>query len=243
MEVIKKGDEKILICGIDEAGRGAVIGPMVIAGVVIDKKDEKKIIKIGVKDSKKLSPKRREFLAPKIEELAKTMVVLRVPACKIDSYRAQGINLDKIEAMKMAEIIDMCGADRTHVDSLESNSERFKQIILKHLQNKNAELVVENYSDETYPIVGAASIVAKVERDKAIDEIKRKEGIDFGVGYSHDARTIQFIEKLIKERKQLPPYVRRSWVTTQMLQEKSWQRRIKDFFIKKENCKEGESEN
>jgi len=213
---------------------------MVIAGVVIDKKYEKKLKALGVKDSKVLSPKRREELAPKIEEIAKSVIVLRVPACKIDSYRAKKINLDRIEAIKMAEIIDMADADKVFVDSLEANSEKFKQLILNYLSNKKVNMVVENYSDETYPIVSAASIIAKTERDRAVDEIKRKEGVDFGVGYSHDSRTIQFVEKLIKERKELPPYVRRSWITTKILQENSWQRKIKDFiFRKKEKCKEG----
>lgn len=231
----------ILIGGIDEAGRGAVIGPMVIAGVVIDNRDEEKLIRLGVKDSKKLSPKRRSELAPLIEKMAKTVVVLRIPACKIDKYRADGVNLDKIEAMKMAEIISMSEADKVYVDSLNFNSNKFHKRILEHLTENRSELIVENYSDETYPVVSAASILAKVERDKAIDELKKKVNFDFGVGYSHDQRTIQFIEKIIKETKgQLPPYIRQSWITTQMLQEKRWQRKIKDFFFgKKEKCKEG----
>jgi len=213
---------------------------MVIAGVAVDKKYEKKLKSIGVRDSKELSPKKREELAPKIEEMATSVVVLRVPACKIDSYRAQKINLDRIEAIKMAEIINMIEADIFYVDSLEANSEKYKQLIINYLTNKTANMKVENYADETYPIVGAASIIAKVERDKVIEEIKRKEGFDFGVGYSHDSRTIQFVENLIRTRKELPPYVRKSWVTIQVLKENSLQRRIKDFiFGKREKCKEG----
>lgn len=214
---------------------------MVIAGVTIDRKYEKKLKALGVKDSKELSPRRREQLAPQIEELAKSVIVLRVQACKIDEFRAKGVNLDKIEAMKMAQIIDMCDANKIYVDSLEFNSQKFKQLITSFLKNKNVNMIVENYCDETYPVVGAASIIAKVERDKAIDEIKKKVGFDFGVGYSHDERTIQFVEKLIKgnKGKELPPYIRKSWITTQILQEKSWQRKLKDFiFKKKEKCKE-----
>jgi ribonuclease HII len=216
---------------------------MVIAGVVIDSKDEKKLKRIGVKDSKVLSPKRREELAKKIEEIARNIVVLRVQPCKIDSYRAKGINLDKIEAMKMAEIIEICGAKKVFVDSLEQNSKKFKELILSFLQKKNVELVVENYLDESIPVVSAASIIAKVNRDEAIEEIKKKEGFDFGVGYSHDSRTIEFIQKLIKERKgELPSYVRQSWITTQELKKKSLQQKLKDFFKKGEKCKEGENE-
>jgi len=224
--------KNILICGIDEAGRGALIGPMVIAGVTIDKKDEKRLVALGVKDSKQLTPKKREELAEQIEKITKDIVVLRVQACKIDSYRAKKINLNRIEAMKMAEIIEMCNADRTYIDSLEQNSKKFKQLIIFFLKKKKFDLVVENYLDESIPIVSAASIIAKVERDSAIEEIKKKVNFDFGVGYSHDSRTIEFVEKLIKEKKELPSFVRRSWITTKVLQEKSWQKKLKDFFKK-----------
>jgi ribonuclease HII len=215
---------------------------MVIAGVVIDKKDEKKLVRFGVKDSKELSPRRREELAKQIEDIARNIVILRVQACKIDSYRAKGINLDRIEAMKMAEIIDICNGSKIFVDSLEQNSKKFKQLILSFLKDKKVDLVVENYLDESVPVVSAASIIAKVNRDEAIEEIKKREGFDFGVGYSHDSRSIEFVKKLIKERKgKLPPYVRQSWITTKVLKESSWQRKIKDFFKKEERCKEGES--
>jgi len=213
---------------------------MVIAGVVIDKKDEKELRVFGVKDSKKLSPKRREDLAKLIEKIAKSIVVIRVQPCKIDNYRRQGINLDRIEAMKMAEIISMTEANNTIIDSLTHNPKKFESVIVGYLENKDAQLQVENYADETYPIVSAASIIAKVERDRIIEEIKRKENYDFGVGYSHDQRTIEFVEQLIRSKKPLPPFVRQTWVTTQVLKENSWQRKLKDFFKKGEKCKEEE---
>lgn len=213
-----------------------------MAGVTIDKKYEKKLVALGVKDSKELSPRRREELAKAIEEIARNIVVMRVQPCRIDDMRAKGINLDKIEAMKMAEIIEMTNDSKVYVDSLEYNSSKFKQLVMSFLKNKNVDLVVENYLDESIPVVSAASIIAKVNRDEAIEEIEREVGQPVGVGYSHDTRTIEFVKKLIKERgKNLPPYVRRSWVTTQLLQESSWQRKIKDFiFGKKEKCKEEE---
>jgi ribonuclease HII len=211
---------------------------MVIAGVVINKKDEKKLLAFGVKDSKQLSPRRREELAEKIEKIARDIVVLRIQACKIDSYRAKKINLDRIEAMKMAEIIEMCDGDKVYIDSLEQNTKKFKTLIVSFLKNKNRNLIVENYLDESVPVVSAASIIAKVERDKAIEEIKRKVNFDFGVGYSHDSRTIEFIRRLIREKKELPPYVRKSWITTKVLQEESWQKKIKDFFKRIKKSKE-----
>jgi ribonuclease HII len=209
---------------------------MVIAGVKILKRDEKKLIRVGVKDSKELSPKRREELAKKIEEIAKDIVVLRVQPCKIDSYRAKGINLDKIEAMKMAQIIDMLDGNKIYVDSLEQNTKKFKNLILSFLQKKDYNLVVENYLDESIPVVSAASIIAKVNRDEAIKEIERKVGQPIGVGYSHDSKTIDFIKKLIKERKELPNFVRKSWITTKELQKQTWQKKLKDFIFGKEKC-------
>lgn len=212
-----------------------------MAGVTIDKKYEKKLKELGVKDSKELSPKRREELAEKIEQFATNIIIMRIQPCRIDDMRGSGINLDKIEAMKMAEIIDMTNGSTIYVDSLTHNSKKFKQVILGYLKNnKDCDMVVENYLDESIPVVSAASIIAKVNRDEAIKEIEREAGQPIGVGYPHDELTIQFVEKLIKERgKDLPPYVRKSWVTTQVLQERSWQRKIKDFiFRKKEKCKE-----
>lgn len=205
---------------------------MVIAGVTIEKGREKKLKSIGVKDSKELSPERREELAQLIEKLAKNILVLRVQPCKIDSYRAKGINLDKIEAMKMAQIIDMSGADLVYVDSLEQNAKKFEELIRSFLENKNVDLVVENYLDEKIPVVSAASIIAKTERDVVINEIKRKVNFDFGVGYSHDPRTIEFLRKLVEETKgNLPPYVRKSWVTVELLKKEASQRKIRDFIL------------
>jgi ribonuclease HII len=142
----------------------------------------------------------------------------------------------------MAEIINMIGGEEIYIDALTSRPERFKQVVLGHLDNKDVKIIAENYADKTYPIVSAASIIAKVERDRAIDEIKKQVGFDFGVGYPHDERTIEFVDRLIKTNKKLPSYVRKSWITTQMLQEKNWQRKIKDFIFGIKKIKSVENE-
>lgn len=229
-----------LIMGIDEAGRGALIGPLVVAGVVVKKEVEEQFKKIGVKDSKMLKPAKRESLAAQIEEMAENILVMRVQPCRIDKLRSEGVKLDRIEAIKMAEIIEMANADKVYVDALSINPKRFQGQILENLRTAEPEFVVENYADETYPVVSAASIIAKVERDAVIKEIKKKVKYDFGVGYSHDARTIKFVEELIKKGKPLPPFIRQSWVTTQVLLEKNMQSNIKDFFKKEEDCIEGD---
>jgi ribonuclease HII len=130
----------------------------------------------------------------------------------------------------------MSGADLVYVDSLEQNVKKFEELIRSFLENKNVELVVENYLDERIPVVSAASIIAKTERDAAIEEIKRKVNYDFGVGYSHDPRTIEFLKKLVKETKgNLPPYVRKSWVTVELLRKEAQQKKIRDFIFRKKS--------
>ncbi|MCS7123767.1 MAG: ribonuclease HII [Candidatus Aenigmarchaeota archaeon] len=220
------------IAGIDEAGRGAIIGPLVIACVAISEDKEKSLKEIGVKDSKKLSKEKREELYKEIERLASNIIVIRINACKIDSYRKNNINLDEIEAMKIAQIIDSCEANVVFVDSLEKNSKKFEEMIRKSLKNKNTELIVENYLDESIPVVSAASIIAKVERDKAIEDIKKFIGVDFGSGYPGDPLTVKYLEELLSSKKELPIFVRESWITLDLLKEKIFQKSLKDFIAR-----------
>jgi len=228
---------------------------MVLAGVSVDSKELRKLKAIGVRDSKELTPKKREDLFKEIEGLAKDVVVVKVSACKISSFKAKGINLDKLEAMKIAEIISMLNANKIYVDSIRQNSKNFENMIRDFLpeDKKGVKLIVKNYLDESIPVVSAASIIAKVERDKEIEEIKKKVKFDFGVGYSHDERTRAFIEKILQTEEEPPSYLRihwetvesiarkllnenkkvKKWVLRDVLGENSWQKKIKDFFAKK----------
>jgi ribonuclease HII len=219
--------------GIDEAGRGAVLGPLVVCGLLIDEKDEIKLKKLGVKDSKQLTPKKREELAPKIEEIGINIVIIRVPSAKIDANRKRGINLNQIEAIKMAEIINLLEPDKAIVDAPSYNTNKFRDYLFSKIVNKKMKLVSENYADETYPVVSAASIIAKVNRDEAIDELKQKVGEDFGVGYPHDPRTIGFIKRLAEEKHgMLPDYIRHTWDTVERIKNEYNQLRILNFFRK-----------
>ena len=200
-----------------------------------------------------MSPSRRKELVEEIEKIAKNVVVLRIPACKILSYSKKKIKLDELEAIKIAQLIEMIDAKKFYIDSLGNVREnpRFERMIRKNL-SKDVELVVENYADENYPVVSAASIVAKVERDRAIEELKKKVKFDFGVGYSHDERTIKFLEKVFLEYDKKPDFIRwhwdtvesvaerlwregkklKPWVREEILKGKSLQKIIKDFFKK-----------
>ena len=92
--------------GIDDAGRGPVIGPMVLAGCLIDEKIATKFRRWGVRDSKQLTPKRREFLAQKIKDEAETFEVVLADSDEINKKQDSGINLNMLEAEKAAKIIN-----------------------------------------------------------------------------------------------------------------------------------------
>ena len=214
------------ILGIDEAGRGPVIGPMVVAGVMIDEKDHEKLKAIGVKDSKMLSPRQRARMYPQIKKIAKDYVILRITAKEIDKMMKEK-NLNIIEAEKMAEIIKTMKADRAYVDAPQVSTEKFKNILLAMAKN-HTEIIAENKADVKYPVVSAAAILAKVERDKDIENIKKKVGFDFGVGYSHDERSREFVSKCLKDNKCLE-YIRHSWVTVDDLKNKKEQKTLKAY--------------
>ncbi len=214
------------ILGIDEAGRGSVIGPMVLAGVLIEKEDEAKLRKFGVKDSKLLTPSKRKELYSLIKKIAKDYVSLKISAKQIDELRKIS-NLNKIEAEKMAQIIKSMKADIAYVDAPQVSTEKFKAILLALAKN-NTEIVAENYADLKYPVCSAASVIAKHERDEEIEKIKKIVGFDFGVGYSHDERSIEFVKKALKEKKHLE-FIRHSWITVNNIKTEKEQKSLEDY--------------
>jgi len=222
----EKPGKGIIVCGVDEAGRGAVIGPLVIAGVSVFEKDIAKLKKIGVRDSKELSPSQREKLAKQIEKIAKDIVILKVGPCKIDDYNRQGVNLNRVEAMKMCTIIDCLNANKSYVDGPDVNLDKFKRVVNKMLKF-GTELVVEHHADQTYPVVSAASIIAKVERDREMEDLGKKYGID-GTGYPSDERTIASMKAYLEKHKKFPEkgLVRFSWDTTKEMLGENKQKKL-----------------
>ena len=90
------------------------------------------------------------------------------------------------------------------------------------------KIISEHYADSTYPIVSAASILAKVERDRRVQELRSQYG-EFGSGYSTDERTIKFLEDYYKENRRFPPIVRRSWETLRNIVSRIEQSKLRDF--------------
>jgi len=197
-----------LICGIDEAGRGPVIGPLVVAGVTTD--DEKELADLGVRDSKKLTPKRREKLASKIKVLCKWEIEV-LSAFDIDEMRgSQSLNI--IEASAFAIVLSKLRPTAAIVDAADVNEEAFAQAIRDRL-DFSLDLKAKHQADNIYPVVSAASIIAKVERDHRVQRIEEELGKEIGSGYPSDRRTIDFLKNWIEEHRELPPYTRKSWKT------------------------------
>jgi len=202
----------MLVAGVDDAGRGSVIGPLVIAGVLMKEEDLPKLTQLGVKDSKLLSPRRRETLAIEIKRNASKYSIIKLSPREIDTVVQTGRKLhrlNRLEAQTMAKVIEMLKPDIAYVDASDVLEERFKQHILECLTFK-VKVVSEHKADRNYPIVSAASIIAKVERDKEIADLKEKHG-DFGCGYPTDRKTISFLQQCLQKLGEYPDFVRKSW--------------------------------
>ena len=200
------------ICGVDDAGRGSMIGPMVIAGISIEKKNIPKLRKLGVRDSKKLSPKKRELLYKEIINIVDDYHVIRIPPKTIDKYVFEH-NLNHLEAKKMAAVITHLKSEISYVDSCDVNATRFGREI-SDLSNKS-KVRSYHYADSRFVVVSAASIIAKVSRDRSIARLNKN--YQFGSGYPSDKKSVNFVKKLVSAKKPLPSSVRKSWKPVQKI--------------------------
>ncbi len=202
---------------------------MVICGYLIE--ESKLNLLKDAKDSKVLSSKQREELEKKLKKIAKDYALVFLSAEEIDKLREVS-NLNKIEIKEMQKMINLLKPDKVIIDSPENNVKKFEEKIRKGLKNKKIEIICENYADSKYPIVSAASILAKVARDKEIDRIKKEYKIDFGSGYPSDERTIKFLKDWLKTHKEFPKFVRKSWLTIEQIKNENSkkQKTIRDYF-------------
>jgi ribonuclease HII len=202
----------MLVAGVDEAGRGCVVGPLVIAGVLMKEENLPLLRRLGVRDSKLLSAKRREALSLEITRLAEKRVVMKLSPIEIDRVVESGRKLHKLnrlEAQVMAQVIEALRPDEAYVDAADVVEERFKHHIQEGLPFR-AKVIAKHKADRTYPVVSAASIIAKVERDKEIAALTGKYG-DFGSGYLADPKTVRFLRQWLETHGEYPECVRKSW--------------------------------
>lgn len=200
------------IGGLDEAGRGPMIGPLVVCGLLIEPDELHRLENIGLKDSKVLSAKRRMELCEPIRELAVQVKFESLSARDIDESRKRGTNLNDMEVEAFSKIVRLLRPAEVFLDAADVKAERFGERVskLSGLATEGIKVISEHKADAKYPIVSAASILAKVERDTRIEEFHQRYG-DFGSGYPSDPKTVEFVRGMILDGKKLPPIVRQSW--------------------------------
>jgi ribonuclease HII len=216
----------LLICGIDEAGRGSVIGPLIIAGISIKKSNIKKLEGIGVRDSKALTRNKRNFLFYKILDLSEFVCIYKVDCKTIDENVYQR-KLNKLEGGIMSTIIKHLAVDIAYVDSCDVNINRYTNYLKSNLNfENNTRVIAMHKADRINPAVSAASIIAKVIRDREI-QILEENFQNIGSGYPSDKKTMYFLNTWIKEYKEFPYFVRKSWRPIRKITSK--QSKIYDF--------------
>ncbi|MCD6372982.1 MAG: ribonuclease HII [Thermococcus sp.] len=205
------------LAGIDEAGRGPVIGPMVIAAVVVDEDKLSELERLGVRDSKRLTPKRRERLFDEIIALLDDYVILELWPEEIDSRKG---TLNEFEVENFVKALNSLKVrpDVIYIDAADVKETRFGEDIRKRL-NFEAEIIAEHKADDKFLPVSAASIIAKVTRDRAIERLKEEYG-EIGSGYPSDPRTRAFLEEYYRQHGEFPPIVRRGWKTLNKIEAK-----------------------
>jgi len=207
----------MLTLGIDDAGRGPVIGPMVLAGCLLDENAEKELKRLGVKDSKQLSQKRREFLAEKIKERAETFEVVILPPVEIDGEGEDRIKLNELEALACAKIINKINKGfnriRVVIDCPSVSIAKWTDYLKTKINNlSNLEIVCEHKADINHVTVSAASVLAKCVREIEMSKLREIYGPSIGSGYSSDPLTQKFLETHAKKHEDKGIF-RKTWLT------------------------------
>lgn len=181
---------------------------------------------MGVKDSKDLSPQRREELFEKLTASYETHVVIVQPD-EIDRWVLGKKGLNRLEATIFGDILNHLRPDTAYLDCCDVSPENFRKHVTTVLSYP-CKMVIEHKADSTYPVVGAASIIAKVTRDRQIEKLKEKHG-DLGSGYPSDKKTIAFLKKWYDREGQLPDFARKSWSLAFLKGKKAHNMRLDEF--------------
>jgi ribonuclease HII len=215
----------LMIGGVDEAGRGSIIGPLVVAGVSVRESKVAKLKEMGVKDSKQLTRQARERLYDEIVSIADHYHVHTIKSTEVDSHVLQR-GLNRLEARAMAHVIGKMKVDEVYVDCCDTNPERYREHIAGHLKSvPPAKIHSMHHADRINVVVSAASVLAKITRDFEIQKI-RKRYRDIGSGYPSDEKTMLFIRNWVEEKKVPPAFARKSWKPLRIMLEGMEQRTL-----------------
>lgn len=200
------------VLGLDEAGRGSLVGPLVVGGFCLSSDRLEELVRLGAKDSKALTPLARERVFAGLASLGARSEVVLLPRA-IDRAVARG-RLNDLEADAFARLIRELSPDVAYLDACDPNERRFGLKVAR-LAGGRVRVVSRHHADRDFPVVGAASIVAKVRRDRALARLRAELGEDLGSGYPSDRRTVEFVRAALADARELPRWVRGSWATMQ----------------------------
>lgn len=213
------------IAGVEEAGRGPVIGPMVMAIAMIEESKEQELVQWGVKDSKLLLPLQRERIYEKLINHVTYQTIILTPSDIDSALASPNLNLNWLEARTSAHLINDLKPDKVILDCPSNNIEAYKNYVKQLLDTPPKELIAEHKADVNYPIVSAASIIAKVLRDREIQKLKEQYKVEFGSGYPSDPVTVKFLLGNFDKY----PFFRKSWESYKKLVKKQGQRSLDKF--------------
>jgi ribonuclease HII len=207
------------ILGLDEAGRGSVLGPLVVGGYVWEAEDQAPLRAAGADDSKALLHLRRIEVRTRLAELGRGLL-RSIAATAIDDG-----NVNHLEEEAFLDLVREVRPDRVYLDAPvhPAGIPRLRERLVA--RSGVADWIVENKADATWPVVGAASIFAKVARDGAIAEIDlvvvaAGQG-SIGSGYPSDPVTRAFLSARLAETTPLPAFVRTRWGTLDVLRQQA----------------------
>jgi ribonuclease HII len=205
---------EMLIGGVDEAGRGSIIGPLVVAGLSVEQSKIPMLKDLGVRDSKQLTRQARERMYNEIINISDHHYIYTIQSTEVDSHVVQR-GLNRLEARAMAHVIGKIKVDEVYVDCCDTNPERYRENISCNLslqlQSSGVPKIYSlHHADRTNIVVSAAPILAKITRDYEIQKI-RKIYRDIGSGYPSDEKTMLFIRNWVMKKKSPPEFARRSW--------------------------------
>lgn len=216
----------VLIFGTDEAGRGPAIGPLVMVGFVIEEKDIPKLEKIGVKDSKLLTKKKRDEIAKKLLKFKHEIKIVEPAEIDFALKGNDGLNLNWLEARKTAELINELNPDKAIIDCPSTNPKAYSSYIRDYLHNKDIELVCEHKADVKYLVAGAASIIAKTVREQEVAKIEKAVGQSIGSGYPSNKVCQKFIEE---NWDKYPEIFRKTWATYKRILRQQGQKSLGEY--------------
>ncbi|RQG92425.1 ribonuclease HII [Natrarchaeobius chitinivorans] len=207
--------------GVDEAGKGPALGSMFAAAVSLE---DPAYLPDGIADSKRLTPDRREELADELRADDRIAVgVAEITPARID-HPETDMNSLAVEAHAGAidaalEGYDVVQSETDPIaglcDACDTDAERFARRVVGACSleaDSGLDLEARHGADDESKLVGAASIVAKVERDAHVTALAEEYG-DVGSGYPSDPTTREFLESYVDDHGNLPPFARESWST------------------------------